>query len=735
MFEPGSQIGRYEIQRRLGRGGMGTVYAAHDSILGRLVAIKVFAGDLDIPDARERFVREARSAAALAHPHIVAVHDFGDHESQPYIVMEYVKGETLAELIRRRAPVSQTEKLRWIEELASAAGYAHRMSVIHRDIKPANLMIDKSGRLKVLDFGIARMLGTVSNTRDTIGTPGYMAPEQILGEEVDGRADLFSIGVVFYELLAYAEAFPGDTGPAITHRILHKDPIPLPRLVPDLNPEILPIIERALKKNVDERFPDAEALRVAVSRVRKRFEDDSAEVIAPTVLIRETPAPARKSPGPAIGRRPTTDAVGVATPPPTDRDALARRRLAQLEAALTQGRTLLAAGDLEMALDFCQQALTFDEHHTGALELEQEIATAIAARQAVEEEGAAASPIEEEELDVESESSSAGAFYAPTVLAPSRKTSPVAPAALPEDATVEVDDETVAEESPYAPTVLAPGARAAQPVAPPVPTAPQESVETPPARKTQAPKTQAPKAQVRKTQAPKTQAPKAPPKPQRPPGPSPLMRMRTAGAAALQRSSVAAAATGAFLRRSAAAVGERSRTIVPTWRPARPVTRRQQMIWAGAALGVVLVAAVAIVAVPGIGTPPPGTLVIDAVPWGTVAAIANERGASVALPASPSTPLSLVLPSGTYQVTVTGPPPESQTQRITVHVDANGASVAPLVQFQAITPEAYFEQYLTAQAPPAEPAPASDTAAAPAPQPAAQPAAAQSPAPAAGANP
>jgi predicted Ser/Thr protein kinase len=735
MFEPGSQIGRYEIQRRLGRGGMGTVYAAHDSILGRLVAIKVFAGDLDIPDARERFVREARSAAALTHPHIVAVHDFGDHESQPYIVMEYVKGETLAELIRRKAPVSQTDKLRWMEELASAAGYAHKMSVIHRDIKPANLMIDKSNRLKVLDFGIARMLGTVSNTRDTIGTPGYMAPEQILGEEVDGRADLFSIGVVFYELLAYTEAFPGDTGPAITHRILHKDPVPLPRLVPDLNPEIQPIIERALKKNVDERFPDAEAFRVAVSRVRKRFEDDSAQVIAPTVLIRETPAPTRKSSGPAIGRRPTTDAVGVATPPPTDRDALARRRLAQLEAALVQGRTLLAAGDLEMALDFCQQALTFDEHHTGALELEQQIATAIAARQAAEEEDATAAPAEEEELDSESQPASAGAFYAPTVLAPSRKTSPVAPAALPEDATVEADDETVAEESPYAPTVLAPSARAPQPVAPP-----QESVEPPRARKTQAPKTQAPKAQVRKTQAPK-----APPKPQRPPGPSLLARMRTAGAAALQRSSIAAAATGAFLRNSAAAVGERSRAIVPTWRPTRAVTRRQQMVWAGAALGVVLVAALAIVGMQIMATPPPGTLVIDAVPWGTVAAIANERGASVALPASASTPLSLVVPSGTYQVTVTGPPPESQTQRITVRVEANGASVAPLVRFQAITPEDYFQQVLTASAPPAEPAPPADTAAAPAPQapaqPAAaqpattQPAAAQSAAPAAGANP
>ncbi len=177
MFEPGTQIGRYEIQRRLGRGGMGTVYAAHDPVLGRLVAIKVFAGDLEIPDARDRFSREARSAAALAHPHIVAVYDFGEYASQPYIVMEYVAGETLAEVIRRKAHVSLPDKLRWIEELAAGAGYAHQMSVIHRDIKPANLMIDRHGRLRILDFGIARMLGIASNTRDMIGTPGYMAPE------------------------------------------------------------------------------------------------------------------------------------------------------------------------------------------------------------------------------------------------------------------------------------------------------------------------------------------------------------------------------------------------------------------------------------------------------------------------------------------------------------------------------------------------------------------------------
>jgi serine/threonine-protein kinase len=203
MFEPGSQIGRYEIQRRLGRGGMGTVYVAHDPVLGRMVAIKVFAGELDMPDARERFSREARAAAALSHPNIVTVYDFGELDAQPFIVMEYVAGETLAALIRRKVPVSTADKLRWMEELSAGAGYAHQMQVVHRDIKPANLMIDRTGRLKILDFGIARMLGIASNTSVMIGTPGYMAPEQITGDPVDHRADQFSIGVVFYELLAY----------------------------------------------------------------------------------------------------------------------------------------------------------------------------------------------------------------------------------------------------------------------------------------------------------------------------------------------------------------------------------------------------------------------------------------------------------------------------------------------------------------------------------------------------
>jgi len=209
--------------------------------------------------------------------------------------------------------------------------------------------------------------------------------------------------------------------------------------------------------------------------------------------------------------------------------------------------------------------------------------------------------------------------------------------------------------------------------------------------------------------------------------------MRTAAAAGAQRSALTAGAIAARLRASAPAVQNWGRAIVPTWRPTLPATRKQQMVWGGVILALLLAVAAAIVVVRVTAVPPAGTLVIDAVPWGTVAAIETQNGQRLPLPSLASTPLSISVPSGTYQVTVTGPPPESQTQRITVRVDPNGSNVAPLVRFQAMTPEDYFDQYLT-QAPPAEPAPAFDTAVAPESQPRVQPAAAQTPAPA-GANP
>ena len=389
MLQPGSQIGRYEIQRRLGRGGMGTVYVAHDPVLGRMVAVKVFATDLDLPDAAQRFTREARSAAALNHSNIVTVHDYGDVDSQPFIVMEYVQGETLADIIRRKAPVALTEKLRWIEELCAGASYAHRSGVLHRDIKPTNLMINRGGQLKILDFGIARMMGTLSpKATALVGTPGYMAPEQILGEGLDHRADLFSIGVVCYELLTYTEAFPGETLPTITHRILTQEPAPMRNLVPELHPELVAIVERSLRKNPAERFDDVEALRIAVARVRRQLENEAPwDALAPTIIV-ERPGAGGGKRGTGSQRQVVTDAVAVGqlTPPPEsqriDRDALARRRTEQIEAHLARSRTLVDTGELEAALQACAEALTLEETHPGALELEQSIEALMAARRA-----------------------------------------------------------------------------------------------------------------------------------------------------------------------------------------------------------------------------------------------------------------------------------------------------------------------------------------------------------------
>jgi hypothetical protein len=595
MLEPGTQVGRYEIQRRLGRGGMGTVYVAHDPVLGRMVAIKMFAGDLDMPDARERFSREARAAAALSHPSIVTVFDFGEFASQPYIVMEYVPGETMANLIRRKTPITIADKLRWMEELCSGAGYAHQMSVVHRDIKPANLMIDRSGRVKILDFGIARMIGIASNTAVMIGTPGYMAPEQITGEPVDHRSDQFSIGVVFYELLAYAEPFPGDTLPMITHRIVHEEPTPLEQLAPDVSPDIIAIVRQAMRKRSADRFKDADALRIAIARVRRRYESDD-DFNRPTMPVGfDTPPPAGAGRGTGSARRRSNDAIGVAqlTPPPdprrTDREALARRRTAQVEAALTLARTLLEQHKLDEALDACEQALTLDETHVGALELEQEIHTALRIQEGVE---------------IAADDAALTTAAEPSSLTPG----------LAASRFLESQAMTRVHEEAFVVTGLPP-ASSERPLTASASTAVADPVAVP-----------------------------------APPAPGTMVGVR-----------------------------ERVARVPLTW----------------PAAGVAGVAAVAIAAFTLLGGPAAtGTVVIDAVPWAHVTEIRNQDGELQPLPPSPSTPLSLALPAGTYQISLAGPPPESKTQTVTLRIEAGGTSVAPVTRFQALTVDEYFSEYL-----------------------------------------
>jgi serine/threonine protein kinase len=257
---PRSAIGRYEVVRLLGRGGMSEVFLARDPVLDREIAVKLIQSSLDDDTARRRLVQEARAAGRLRHPNIVTIFDAGEHDGRSYIAMEYVRGETLGNLIRRRADLSLRRRLELIEDACTGLAHAHRAGVIHLDIKPDNLMLDETGVVKVLDFGIARVLhGDSLFTRHLAGTLRYMSPEQIEGRSLDRRSDVFSLGCSLFEIVAYAPAYAGSTKEIIT-RITAG---PVPRLLdamPNIDPRLDVIASRAMAVDPTERYQDLEEL-------------------------------------------------------------------------------------------------------------------------------------------------------------------------------------------------------------------------------------------------------------------------------------------------------------------------------------------------------------------------------------------------------------------------------------------------------------------------------------------
>src|SRR5262245_14928820 len=256
------KIDKYQVLSVLGKGAMGIVYHAYDPVVKRDVAIK-FLSALDVEETEliSRFEREARLAGGLRHPNIVTIHDLGHFEGRPYIVMEYIVGRDLEHIIRERVSLSPDQKLEIVLQVCKGLDAAHQKGIIHRDIKPANIRLQEDNTVKIMDFGIARV-GTSTLTRSgyIIGTLQYMSPEQISGEQLDPRTDLFSTGVIAYELFTYINPFASGGAVEIMYKLLNLRPKPVENLPDEYGTELNQIIMRALEKNRVMRYPTAKAM-------------------------------------------------------------------------------------------------------------------------------------------------------------------------------------------------------------------------------------------------------------------------------------------------------------------------------------------------------------------------------------------------------------------------------------------------------------------------------------------
>jgi tetratricopeptide (TPR) repeat protein len=732
MLQPGDHIGRYEIQRRLGRGGMGTVYVGHDPVLGRLVAIKLFAGDLDAADAEAKFAREARAAAALNHSNIVTIYDFGEFESQPFIVMEYIQGETVARLIRRKTELPLSDRLRILEELCAGVAYAHGFEVIHRDIKPANLMLDRANRLKILDFGIARILGTsMSKATAMIGTPGYMAPEQIRGGVTDRRSDLFSIGVVAYELLSYSEAFPGESVPAITHRILADEPVPLSELVIDIPSELVTVIERALRKDPAERFPDAASLGTAISALRREVDGDPRyRTLVPTQPYPDVAGERGTGREPDSKRQPSGTGRTTPVDPAGRREDLVRRRTEKIAVALARAGALLEEGRLSEAHDACLEALTLDETHSGALQLEFDISAAVI-RQRVQEltargrEALARGALTESEDALRQlrkvDPRAPEARLLERELRASRNQQAVA-AEIAESLRLAVERARVALDRGDADTAWT-AARQALFLAPD--SAEAKLLEAEAQRRMDAEvgaetvvatsgssafasgsghdaDALAPTMIAPTVIAPGTQSPPKPPAdvsvvPQKTSAATRVIPSRLMVTLPRWREAAWRSFDGlvARLRQLRAAKAPADREGHPKLRSVDRVV----IAWTGAMILVLAITVSAFVFMQpssAAAPPPNGTLRVDARPWATVVAVVGPDGTRQPLPDDASTPLSIRLPKGVYRITLAGPSPDSTTRELTATIVEAKETAVDGGRFATVTADAYFEPYLSA---------------------------------------
>ena len=293
---PVLKFGKYEIEGKIGQGGFGVVYRGRDPVLGRYIALKTCStADAKL---RRRFFREGRIAAGLQHPNVTTIHDLGVEEGVPYLVQEFLGGEDLDHVIERRESMSLATKLDYLVQIGRGLEYAHGAGVLHRDIKPGNVRVQDSGAIKIMDFGIAKLLNDdtgLTGTGMALGTVGYLAPEQLRAEPVDPRADIFSFGVLAYEFLAYERPFKGENFSQISYQLLYVEPTPLSEAWPQCPHELASVVDRCLEKDSALRFATfTEVLAELEPQLDMLRTSASSGVRAPTVVL-----PSSKLPKPA----------------------------------------------------------------------------------------------------------------------------------------------------------------------------------------------------------------------------------------------------------------------------------------------------------------------------------------------------------------------------------------------------------------------------------------------------
>ena len=314
---------------------MGVVHRARDTVLGRDVALKVLAADLGADDElHQRFRREAEAIGRLSHPNIVSVFDLGESGGQLYMAMELLEGDDLRRLIEHRSDIPLPDRVRVLLDIAAGLGFAHSRGVVHRDIKPANILVTSDGRVKLLDFGLARVAfrETITKRGIVLGTPDYMSPEQAMGQEIDHRTDIFSAGAVFYEFLTAQKPFPGKTLHSVLYNIISCEPEPLLALCPELPARLALVVHRMLAKDPKRRYPTLE------------------EVGRDLGLIH---AALRRSQGRSALPRPASPV------PPDELRGRVRDRLKQGKALSARGQWAEVVGEMRLALELdpaCQEA-------------------------------------------------------------------------------------------------------------------------------------------------------------------------------------------------------------------------------------------------------------------------------------------------------------------------------------------------------------------------------------------